>query len=121
MATIMIVDDMAVFREPIAACLRRGGHRTISVVNGKEAMDKLAVERPDLILLDLAMPVMDGATFLRTLREHDEYRDIPVIVLSADSDKASKGQVEAMGNTDYLLKSRFSLKDLLERANKHLA
>jgi CheY-like chemotaxis protein len=120
MATIMVVDDMAVFRDPIAGCLRRGGHRVITAANGREALGRLASECPDLILLDLAMPVMDGPTFLGALRAHPEHQDIPVIVLTAVSDQASKRQVTALGIADYMLKSRFSLKELLERAGKYV-
>jgi two-component system chemotaxis response regulator CheY len=120
MATIMVIDDMGVFRDPIGLALRRGGHRVVLASNGHDAMDKLATERPDLILLDLAMPVMDGPSFLKALRDHPCHKDIPVIVLTAVSDHALKRQVTELGIADYMLKSRFSLRELLERAGRYL-
>jgi CheY-like chemotaxis protein/HD-like signal output (HDOD) protein len=120
MSTIMVVDDMSIFRDPIAASLRLAGFSTVTAVNGQEALVKLKAQCPDLILLDMAMPVMDGLTFLRALRSDPATRQVPVILLTAMSDRPHVLQAVKLGIHDYLLKSRFSLKDLLERVNKHL-
>jgi len=120
MSKILVVDDTAAFREPIAASLRHAGYETLSAANGKEALELVRNERPDLILLDLSMPVMDGQTFLRVLRADPLVGGLPVILLSANTDKEAILQGAKLGIRDYLLKSQFSNSDLLERIAKHL-
>ena len=68
MSNVLVVDDMAIFREPIAASLRLAGFETVCAANGQEALSAMDMRRPDVILLDLAMPVMDGISFLQSLR-----------------------------------------------------
>ena len=120
MSTIMVVDDMAIFREPIAASLRLAGYQTASAANGAEALTALYRQRPDLILLDVAMPVMDGMRFLQIVRNDPQVAHLPVILLSAMADKGHILQAARLGAKEYLLKSRFTVKDLLARIRKHL-
>ncbi len=120
MSTILIVDDMAIFRDPIAASLRLAGYETMAAPNGKDALALIARQRPDLVLLDLAMPVMDGMTMLAALRRTPGGAKIPVILLTAAAEKRLVLQAAHLGVGDYLLKSRFSLTELLARVKKHL-
>src|SRR5204862_5451141 len=87
--TILVVDDMPIFRDPIAASLRLAGYSTVCAANGREALVAARVNRPDAILLDVAMPVMDGISFLRALRAEADasLAKVPVILLTAVSDK----------------------------------
>src|SRR5436305_1798205 len=59
------------------------GYDTISAANGQEALEKVAAEAPDLILLDVMMPVLDGFTVCRILKDHEETRLIPIIIMTA--------------------------------------
>lgn len=120
MSTVLIVDDMAIFRDPIAASLRLAGYEAVAAPNGQEALALIAKKRPDLILLDLAMPVMDGMTMLAALRRMPGGEKIPVILLTAAAEKRLVLQAAQHGVGDYLLKSRFSLAELLTRVKKHL-
>ncbi|MDB5319493.1 MAG: Metal-dependent phosphohydrolase, subdomain [Phycisphaerales bacterium] len=115
MITILVVDDVPIFRDPIAATLRLAGYQTTAASNGLEALATARANRPDLILLDLAMPVMDGLTCLRALRANAALVNVPVILLTAMSEKRHVLEAAKLGVTDYLLKSRFSLTDLLTR------
>jgi HD-like signal output (HDOD) protein/DNA-binding response OmpR family regulator len=115
MITILVVDDMPIFRDPIAATLRLAGYQTAVACNGLEALDVASANRPDLILLDLAMPVMDGLTCLRAIRANASLVNVPVILLTAMSEKRYVLEAAKLGVRDYLLKSRFSLTDLLTR------
>ncbi|MEZ0266602.1 MAG: HDOD domain-containing protein, partial [Phycisphaerae bacterium] len=115
MTTILVVDDMPIFRDPIAAALRLAGHQTAAASNGLEALATARASRPDLILLDLAMPVMDGLTCLRAIRADAALVGVPVILLTAMSEKRHVLEAAKLGVKDYLLKSRFSLTDLLGR------
>ena len=121
MHTILVVDDMAIFRDPIAACLKQAGFKTHTASNGREALVVLRSTRVDLILLDLAMPVMDGLEMLRQVRSDPTLARVPVIVLTAVMDKPRILQAATLGVQDYMLKSRFSLKELLARIQKCLS
>ena len=82
-ATVLVVDDDIDIRCTVAEILREEGFRVREARNGVEALEKVAVERPDLVLLDLLMPGMSGWQVLQTLRSTKRYRTLPVVVLSA--------------------------------------
>jgi HD-like signal output (HDOD) protein/CheY-like chemotaxis protein len=120
MALVLVVEDMAVFREPIEAALRTAGYQTAAATNGVEGLASVTAQRPDLILLDLAMPVMDGLTFLQHLRNEEGGARIPVIVLTGFADKHRVVQALQLGVRAYLLKSEFSLQRLLDKIRECL-
>jgi CheY-like chemotaxis protein/HD-like signal output (HDOD) protein len=115
MKIILVVDDNAICREPIAATLRLKGYQTLEAANGQEALQLAKDHRPDLILLDLTMPVMDGLTCLGELRSGPTTTQIPVIMLTATSDRIVIVQAAQKGVASFLLKSNFSTTDLLAR------
>jgi HD-like signal output (HDOD) protein/DNA-binding NarL/FixJ family response regulator len=118
MSTVLVVDDMAVFREPIAASLRLAGYETLCAGDGVEALEMARERRPDVILLDVSMPKMDGISFLKHLRGDSAIAGTRVILLTALTEKKYVLAAGALGVRDYLLKSRFKLKDLLDRIRK---
>jgi CheY-like chemotaxis protein len=81
--TVLVVDDDLDIRCTIAQILREEGFHVREARNGIEALAKVAEERPDLVLLDLMMPVMNGWQVLQVLRDTPEYRALPVVILSA--------------------------------------
>ena len=82
-STILIVDDEPFNVDLLEQQLEEFGYATVSASNGQEALDKVAAEAPDLILLDVMMPVMDGFTVCRILKENDETRLIPIVIMTA--------------------------------------
>ncbi|KRE72940.1 response regulator transcription factor [Paenibacillus sp. Soil750] len=110
---IMIVDDEPKIIRFIAANLKSLGFETVACQNGAEALEKAEAVDPDLILLDLMMPGMDGFEVLRRLRT---YSSVPVIMLTARSNGADKVQGLNLGADDYLTKP-FSLDELFARVN----
>ena len=80
---ILIVDDEPLNVDYLEQELIDLGYETASATNGQEALEKVAAEAPDLILLDVMMPIMDGFTVCRTLKESDETRLIPVVIMTA--------------------------------------
>src|SRR5687767_13301151 len=108
--TVLVVDDMAIFRDPIAASLRLAGYETLCAADGAEALQVTRDRRPNLVLLDLAMPKVDGITFLKQLRADPAVAGTPVILLTAISERKSVLAAAELGVSDYLLKSRFTLK-----------
>ena len=81
--SVLLVEDEQATREMMARTLEKADWQVIEAGNGREALDRLAQQKPRLILLDLMMPVMDGFDFLLEMRARPEWQDIPVIVLTA--------------------------------------
>lgn len=121
MHTILVVDDLAIVREPIDAALRAAGYATRMAANGAEALASLSAEAPDLVLLDLGLPVVDGMTVLRTLRANKGWRGIPVVILSAAVERNLIAEAARLGISGYILKAEFSLDRLLTRIRAVLA
>ncbi len=100
---ILIVDDSQTMRLLQRAALEQLGHECAGeAVNGAEALEKAAICSPELILLDLRMPVMDGLTFVRNYRQRD--RHTPIIVVTSESDKPRVIEAFRLGVTDFLVK-----------------
>ncbi len=83
MARVLIVDDQATTVDLISASLRLLGHEPISAYNGEQALELLAEHEPDIVLLDMMMPGIDGLETLRRLRKTAGLEHVPVIVVSA--------------------------------------
>jgi len=82
MSLILVVDDHAATREPLAKLLRYEGYETAVACNGAEALEALRERKPDLVLLDLLMPKMDGMAFLDQASREPHGADLPVIVVT---------------------------------------
>ncbi len=119
MPTIMVVDDTASAREMLARLLRREGYQTVTANNGKEALDSLSQTHPDLILLDVAMPELDGLSFLEILHDNPEWRSLPVIMMTAVSDTHCIRRAEQLGAKEYLVKATFSIVEMLDHVRKY--
>ena len=115
MARVLIVEDTLSFRVPVAAALRKNGYQVSEAGNGVEALELLKFNTPQLILLDLSMPQMDGLTFLKKLRTATEFVDLPVILLTAIADRETVLKAKDLQISDYLVKSSFSLEEILSK------
>jgi DNA-binding response OmpR family regulator len=109
--TILIVDDKASVRTLVKDYLTEQGFRVVMAANGQEALFVARQEKPDLILLDIMMPEMDGYEFIRT---HRREADIPIILLTARLDETDKVLGLEMGADDYVTKP-FGMRELLAR------
>ncbi|QXD14354.1 response regulator [Rhodocaloribacter litoris] len=102
--TILLVEDSAIIRKLFGHVLQEAGYMVEEAENGAAALESMARSRPDLVLMDVMMPVMDGLETLRRMRQDETLRDIPVVILTA---KGTLGDVrEAMGLdiADYIVK-----------------
>ncbi|MCX6721078.1 MAG: response regulator [Candidatus Staskawiczbacteria bacterium] len=115
---ILLVEDDEDVREIYSAALIRNGFEVILAVNGEEGLEKALKNTPDLILLDILLPIMNGFAMLKKLREENEYgKNVPVILLtnlSPDFDDILKGVLE----TDpayYIVKVNFSPQQVVEK------
>jgi sigma-B regulation protein RsbU (phosphoserine phosphatase) len=103
-AIILAVDDEPRNIRLLEAFLIPGGHQVIRAFNGEEALQQVQRERPDLILLDLMMPIMNGYEVLKQLKADDRWRDISVVMISALDDIKKIAQCIERGAEDYLPK-----------------
>ncbi|MBL9139764.1 MAG: hybrid sensor histidine kinase/response regulator [Verrucomicrobiales bacterium] len=118
-ARILVVDDQAANLQILGATLGRLGHEIIPATDGVSALRRLALRPPDLILLDLLMPEMDGCEVCRKVRAMPEWKDIPVIFLSAADNKDLIVRALESGGVDYITKP-FNHAELISRVNTHL-
>jgi CheY-like chemotaxis protein len=114
----MIVDDIEGIRQIVARILEQQGYTTICVSSGHEALATLGTVGPDLILLDVMMPEMDGLDCLAALRRDPRGRQTPIIMMSALCDQHHRDRARALGADEYLVKSHFTVDDLLEQVNR---
>jgi two-component system, OmpR family, response regulator RpaA len=113
MVTILVVDDDPQITKPLARLLKMEGYEVWCAANAIMAMAQALQHEPDLILLDVALPPMDGLTFLFLLRDKPCGRDVPVIVISGQEDQSTIRRAQNLGVNDYLIKSQFTTAHLL--------
>jgi two-component system, OmpR family, KDP operon response regulator KdpE len=109
--TILIVDDEPQIRRVMRTTLTAEGYAVIEARDGAEALEKLGSERPDLVLLDMNMPVLDGSQACREIRSGSE---VPIIMLTVRSAEKDKVRALDAGADDYVVKP-FSIQELLAR------
>jgi class 3 adenylate cyclase len=116
---ILVVDDTPANIQVLSATLKEKGYQISVATNGKQALDILSRVRPDLILLDVMMPELDGFETCRRLKASEASREIPVIFLTARTEVADIVKGFEMGAVDYVAKP-FNSHELLARVNTHL-
>ena len=102
--TIMVVDDSATVRKLISGKLEKCGHIVITAVDGQDAMEKLNDVVPDLILLDIAMPRMDGYQVCKMIRNNDTTKEVPIVMISGKDGFFDKVRGRMAGTTSYITK-----------------
>lgn len=109
---ILIAEDDAVLRDVYLKKFTIGGYSIRTVTNGQEALDAISQKVPDILILDLNMPVLDGFGVLEKFPR--DKRTFPVIVLTNFGDDQNKKRAEQFGADDYFVKSDMTIKTLLE-------
>jgi polar amino acid transport system substrate-binding protein len=102
---VLLVEDNEINREIILEWLHSVGLETDYAVNGKKALDYLADNLPDVVLMDIQMPEMDGLEAIRQLRQESRYNELPVIAMTAQALKGDREKCLAAGMDDYIVKS----------------
>jgi CheY-like chemotaxis protein len=117
---IMIVEDDSFVMDIYQTKLSQEGYEVLPAENGAEAIKKLEKEIPDLILLDIIMPYIDGLQVLRKIKADEKLKDIPVILLTNLSQKENINEGLGLGADDYLIKSHFTPSEVLEKIKKYI-
>jgi two-component system cell cycle response regulator len=117
---ILSVDDSRTIRLIVGKAFRPYDVQLFEATNGEEGLAAAQRETPDLVILDVTMPVMDGVTMLTKLKENAATKAIPVIMLTAESGRDNVLQIAKIGVRDYLVKP-FKEEQLIEKAGRIVA
>lgn len=115
--TIMIVDDSASMRQVIGIALKGEGYTVIEGKDGKDALSKLTGQKVHLIISDVNMPVMDGITFLKEVKQLPNYKFTPILMLTTESEESKKREGQAAGARAWMVKP-FKSDQLLNAVQK---
>ena len=121
MARVLVVEDDLRLKMTYDILLQKEGHTVDRAVNGEEALEKLTSFRPDLILLDISMPKMNGIQFLEAARVRDNHPNVRIIVFSNRSSPLEMEKAFELGAAKYMLKSSTSPKQLAALVQETLA
>jgi two-component system OmpR family response regulator len=116
--TVLVVDDVSDARDMMARLLRLEGYRSVTAEDGRSALAAVDRDDPDLVLLDMSMPDMNGLDVLRKMRECNSH--VPVMMFTAVSDQRSVDEARRLGAADYVVKGSVGASDLLDRIARHL-
>ena len=120
MAKILVVDDSALMRRLLQQVLQAAGYEVVCTADGQEGLDKVAAEKPDLVIMDRNMPKVDGMEALRVLRANPATRSLPVLMASARLEPADAAEIQAAG-ANGLVPKPFQSKQLLAIIRQHLS
>ncbi len=119
--SILLVDTEQFIIVAYKDGLERAGYRVTVVQDGEAALNTLHTMTPDLIILDLMLPKMNGFELLQSIKSSDEYKSIPVLVLTNLSQANDEAEARSFGIVDFMVKADVSLQDLLIRLDELLA
>lgn len=112
---ILLVDDTEFYQKMYKSKLLTEGYLVTTANNGLEAIKAITADKPDMILLDLMMPVMDGFKVLQTIKSDPNLKEIPVVVFSAKGNTDEIGKAIAGGATDFLVKATSTPNKVVEK------
>lgn len=118
---ILVVEDDKFISKAYKAGLEREGFEVIAAVDGKEAIDRLTEGNIDLVLLDLILPIKNGFDVLADIKLNDDFRKIPIIVLSNLGQGTDADKARSLGAVDYFVKSNISLADVVKKIKQYIA
>lgn len=120
MSKILLVEDDKFLRDLLARKLQDENLTVVLAVDGEEGVKKTEEEKPDLMLLDLILPGINGFDVLKKVKENPKTSDVPVIVLSNLGQKEDVERALSLGAKDYLIKANFTLEEIFEKIKKYL-
>ena len=114
MKTILVVDDEYALVESLSELLQEEGYRVVSAGNGRDGLARLQKEKPDLVLVDLMMPIADGKELVRGMRSLADHRSVPVVMMSAAAKEVALPIPDRSLNVSRYLQKPFRFEKLLE-------
>ena len=120
MPKILVAEDDRFLMKIYSDTLGREGYEIILATNGEEAISRAKETLPDLILLDLVMPIKDGFEALEAIKKDTKTKNIPVIILTNLGQESDIARGKTLGAVDYLVKSNLAIKDIIAKVNGYL-
>lgn len=120
MSTVLVVEDQSETRRPLAKLLRLEGYEVLTACDAYAAAAAIRNDAPDLVLLDVGIPPMDGLTMLSLLRDEPQFRDIPVVVVTGRTDENTVTRANQLGVRRCLIKSQFTADELLDTIRENI-
>jgi len=118
--TVLVVEDDNFLIKAYEAHLAKAGFHVRTALDGVEAVESLKKVMPDIILLDLVMPRMDGFDVLEEMQKKSEWKKIPIVVVSNLGQESDRDRSLKLGAVEYIVKSDFSLQQTVDLISKHL-
>lgn len=118
--TILLVEDEPTLQKTLSLALQHEGYEVKNALDGEAGLKLARETNPDLILLDLILPKMDGFEVLDELKKDDATKDIPVLVLTNLESTQDIEKALALGATNYLVKANYDLKDVIEKVKENI-
>ncbi len=120
MNKILIVEDEKIMLNLLKEKLAMEGYDVVTASDGEEGFLKIKEEFPDLILLDIIMPKMNGFEVMEKVRKNDKLRNIPIIVISNSGQPVEINRIKELGAKDWLIKTEFDPQEVLQKIKKQL-
>jgi len=115
---ILIIEDEDIIIEVLEKKLKEAGYETDIARDGKKGIEKAKEVKPDLILLDIMMPVMDGFEVMENMNKDEELKDIPVLIVSNSGQPVELNRARELGADDWLIKTEFDPIEVLEKVRR---
>ena len=120
MKTILFIEDESALQKTFGEILKQEGYEMISALDGEIGLRMAKTKKPDLVLLDLILPKVHGFEVLKKLKEDEETKNIPIIVLTNLEGMKDVDMALEMGAKTYLVKTQYSLEEVVEKIKKAL-
>ncbi|MFA6096817.1 MAG: response regulator [Candidatus Paceibacterota bacterium] len=118
--TILIVEDDRYLTKAYSIKIKNAGFNVLLSANGEDGLVMAKEKKPDLIVLDLLLPRVDGFEFLKQIKADDELKGIPVLTISVLGQKSDQERALALGAEAYFIKTEYKLEDIVDRIKEYL-
>ncbi len=116
---ILLAEDNKLLSSALKKNLQNGGFSVVVSFDGQDTLDKMKTEKPDLLLLDILLPIKDGFEVLKEKKEDKEISSIPVIVLTNLEEENNMERAKELGAQEYLVKSNFTMDEVMPILKKY--
>lgn len=116
--TVLLIEDEPTLQKTISEILIQEGYKMLNALDGEIGLQTALREKPDLILLDLILPKIDGFEVLENIKKNEATKDIPIIVLTNLENAAAVERALALGAQSYLVKANYELEDVVQKVKQ---